>query len=172
MVLWCTEISGDQLVQLILNVCSMTELLIKIYGLLVLQTWLPAIFISGVDWKMPSIPSLLSFKRSALASCTRPCAHAGTSALTQRTWAGHHWLYWRRCWNCPPSLSIHCWHLFIQFHITHCSSPLLMLLISSRILRFSSSRVRGIVLQHFSIHPRDRNLRGLCQENDQAINPY
>ena len=55
-------------------------------------------------------------------------------------------LYWRRYWYCPPSLSIHFWHLFIKFPITRCSSPLLVLLISSRILRFSSSRVRGFVL--------------------------
>ena len=51
-------------------------------------------------------------------------------------------LYWRRSWNSPPSLSIYFWHLFIQFRITHCSSPFL---ISSRILRFSASRVHGFV---------------------------
>ena len=54
-------------------------------------------------------------------------------------------LYWQRCWNCPPSVSIHFWHQLIKFPITRCSSPLLML-ISSRILHFSSSRVRGFVL--------------------------
>ena len=35
-----------------LNMCSMTELLVGIYDLLILLTWPPAIFISGVDWKM------------------------------------------------------------------------------------------------------------------------
>ena len=54
-------------------------------------------------------------------------------------------LHWRRCWNCPPSLSVHFWHLFIKFLITRCSSPLLMLILP-RILRFSSSRVRGFDL--------------------------
>ena len=54
-------------------------------------------------------------------------------------------LYWRRCWICSPSLSNHFWHLFIKFPRTYCSSPLLMLF-SSQILRFSSSRVRGFVL--------------------------
>ena len=38
------------------------------------------------------------------------------------------------------------WHLFIKFPITRCSSHLLMMLISSLILRFSSFRVRGFVL--------------------------
>ena len=67
-------------------------------------------------------------------------------------------LYWRKCWNCPLTLSLHFWHLFIIFPITRYSSPLLML-ISSRILglRFSSSRVRGFVL-----YTAFFNLRGLC----------
>ena len=33
-------------------------------------------------------------------------------------------LYWQGCWNSPPSLSIHFWHLFIKFPITRCSSPI------------------------------------------------
>ena len=75
-------------------------------------------------------------------------------------------LHWQRCCNCPPSLSIHFWDLFIKYPITCCSSPLLMLLISSWILRFSSSRVRGLFCtQHFSFYPRDRNRRGSRREN-------
>ena len=81
-------------------------------------------------------------------------------------------LYWRRCWNCPPSLSIHFLHLFIKFPLTRCSCPVLMLTLS-RILRFSSYRVpRFVLYTAFSIYPKDRNGRKSFRENEQAINPY
>ena len=40
---------------------------------------------AALKTSLPSISSLLSSERSALASCTR----AGKSALPQRAWAGH-----------------------------------------------------------------------------------
>ena len=36
-------------------------------------------------------------------------------------------LYWRSCWNCPPLLPIHFWHLFIKFSINRCSSLLMLI---------------------------------------------
>ena len=38
---------------------------------------------------VPTIPSLLCFKRSALVSCTRPGRRAVKGALAQRAWAVH-----------------------------------------------------------------------------------
>ena len=38
-----------------------------------------------------SLPSLLCFECSALASCTLPGTQGGKSALAQRSRAGHHW---------------------------------------------------------------------------------
>ena len=55
-------------------------------------------------------------------------------------------LYERRCWNWPPSFSIHFWHLFKKPSITRRSSRWVMLAISWRIFYFNSSRVWGFVL--------------------------
>ena len=71
--------------------------------------------------------------------CTRGRVIYFTNCITYQ-------LCWRRYWNCPPSLPIHFWHLFIKFLMTCCSSPLSMLLISSWIFCFSSTRVHGFVL--------------------------
>ena len=94
---------------------------------------------------------------TGISLCTAGALAGGTDSVGSR-WYNHthfrsyftncrtYQLYWRRCWNCPPSLSIRFWQLFIKFSITRFSSRLSMLLISSRISRFSSYRVRGFVL--------------------------
>ena len=83
-------------------------------------------------------------------------------------------LCWRRFWNCPPSLSILFWHLFIKFPMTRCSSPLLMLLISSRILCFSSSSVCGFVLYtaFFNLPQRYKSQGGHVGRTSRPLIPF
>ena len=106
---------------------------------------------------------------TGISLCTADVLAAGKGqrsiAVLPHTNSRTYQLYWRRCCNCLPSLSIHFWHLFIKFPITRCSYPVLMLLLSSRILRSSSSRVRGFVLYTaFFNLPRDRSRRGSCRD--------
>ena len=46
---------------------------------------------SAPETSLPSIPSLLWFERSALASCTRSGTCAVKSALARGAWTGHRW---------------------------------------------------------------------------------
>ena len=70
-------------------------------------------------------------------------------------------LYWLRYWNCPPSLSIHFWHLFIKFPIPRCSTPLLVLISSRYYISVLRECVGLSCIQHFSIYPVAWNLLNL-----------